>query len=130
MQLNKIIEFRQQIYDHALTKARDAQFELIDALLSNRTIQSFPELSLSPSCQRQWHSVYAALEQGEQDQAWLTDFFIQHLPNAAVSVFAPTKRVQILVTVDWEGLTDEWNWASVVAKTVEESDRSGRTPPG
>ncbi len=55
MQLNKMIEFRQQIYDHALTKARDAQFELIDALLSNRTIQSFPELSLSPLCQRQWH---------------------------------------------------------------------------
>jgi hypothetical protein len=93
MQLNKMIEFRQQIYDHALTKARDAQFELIDALLSNRTIQSFPELSLAPLCQRQWHSVYAALEQGEQDQAWLTDFFIQQLPNAPVRVFALDKTV-------------------------------------
>jgi len=47
MQLNKLIEFRQQIYDHALTKARDAQFELIDAVLSNRRIASFPELTLA-----------------------------------------------------------------------------------
>jgi len=49
MQLNKIIEFRQQVYAHGLTKARDAQFELVDALLSNRSIQTFPELSF-PVC--------------------------------------------------------------------------------
>lgn len=56
MQLNKLIEFRQQIYDNALGKARDAQFELVDALLSNCRINSFPELSLASVHQRQWHS--------------------------------------------------------------------------
>ena len=70
-QLNKIIEFRQQVYAHGLTKARDAQFELIDALLSNRSIQSFPELSFAPVHRRQWHSAYAALENGQQERDWL-----------------------------------------------------------
>jgi hypothetical protein len=37
-QLNKIIEFQQQVYANGLTKARDAQFDLINALLSNRRV--------------------------------------------------------------------------------------------
>jgi len=32
-QFNNLIEFRQTVYDHVLTRARDAQFELVDALL-------------------------------------------------------------------------------------------------
>ena len=93
MQLNKIIEFRQQVYAHGLTKARDAQFELIDALLSNRSIQSFPELSFAPVHRRQWHSAYAALEKGEQDRGWLTNHFINQVPNSPVTVFALDKTV-------------------------------------
>ncbi len=93
MQLNKMIEFRQQVYAHALTKARDAQFELIDALLSNRRIQSFPELSFAPVCRRQWHSVYAALEEGNQDQEWLRKYFIAQVPDAPVTVWAIDKTV-------------------------------------
>ena len=34
-QFNKIIEFRQAVYDHGLTLTKDAQFELVDALLLN-----------------------------------------------------------------------------------------------
>jgi hypothetical protein len=44
-QFNKIIEFRQAVYDHGLTSTKDAQFELVDALLLNPGIRSFPELS-------------------------------------------------------------------------------------
>ncbi|MBL1127307.1 MAG: hypothetical protein D8M54_02170, partial [Chloroflexi bacterium] len=54
-QLNKLIEFRQRFYD-CLTKAGDAQFQLVDALLSNMKISSFPELSLSPLFEREWSS--------------------------------------------------------------------------
>lgn len=32
-QFNKLIEFRQAVYEHGFTKAQDAQFELVDALL-------------------------------------------------------------------------------------------------
>mgnify|MGYP007051342034 CR=1 len=70
-QFNSLIEFRQAVYDQGLTRARDAQFELSDALLLSPPLRSFPELSLSPVFRRQWPSVYAAIEEGEQDQAWL-----------------------------------------------------------
>ncbi len=45
-QLDNLIEFRQAIYEHAFTKAGDAQFELVDALLLGRPICSFPERNL------------------------------------------------------------------------------------
>ena len=93
MQLNKLIEFRQQVYAQGLTKARDAQFEWVDALLSNRTIQSFPELSFAPVHHRQWHSAYAALENGEQDRDWLTQYFSEHVPAMPVRLFALDKTM-------------------------------------
>jgi hypothetical protein len=88
MQHNKLIEFRQQIYANALSKARDAQFELVDALLSNCRIKSFPELSLAAVHQRQWHSCYAALENGKQDKVWLRAYLCKQVPDLAVRVFA------------------------------------------
>ena len=66
-QFNTLIEFRRAVYDHGLTLAKDAQFELVDALLLSPPIRSFPELSLSPVFRRQWPSAYAAIEEGQQD---------------------------------------------------------------
>ena len=66
-QFNNLIEFRQAIYEHGVTAARDAQFELVDALLLGRPIRSFPELSLLPTFRSQWHSSYAAIRRGGQD---------------------------------------------------------------
>ena len=68
---NKPIEFRQTIYDHALTRARDTQFELVDALLLSAPIHTFPELSCSPVFRCQGHSAYSAVEDGRQDREWL-----------------------------------------------------------
>ncbi|MCB0004288.1 MAG: hypothetical protein KDH86_17230, partial [Anaerolineae bacterium] len=65
-QLNKLIEFRQAVHQFFLTGQSDAQFEVIDALLLQRGITSFAELSLSPVFRRRWPSVYAALEDGKQ----------------------------------------------------------------
>jgi len=87
-QFNKIIEFRQGIYEHGLTKARDAQFELSDALLLSPPIRSFAELSLSPVFRRDWPSAYAAIEQGQQDQEWLESWFIQQIPQEGIQVFS------------------------------------------
>jgi hypothetical protein len=67
-QFNNLIEFRQNIYDHVLTKCKDAQFEPVDALLLSAPIHSFPELTCSPAFRRQWHSAYTAVEDGRQDQ--------------------------------------------------------------
>ena len=56
-QLNKIIEFRQEIHQNCLTKYRDAQFDLMDSVLSNHRISSYAELTLSPRFKRQWQRV-------------------------------------------------------------------------
>jgi hypothetical protein len=87
-QFNNLIEFRQAIYDHGFTRARDAQFELVDALLLSPPIRSFPELSLSPAFRRRWPSAYAAIAEGRQDREWLEGCFIQQIPTAGVQVFA------------------------------------------
>ena len=39
-QINNLIEFRQAIYENGLTDYRDAQFELIDALLANQRVNA------------------------------------------------------------------------------------------
>lgn len=87
-QFNNIIEFRQGVYEQGLTKARDAQFELLDALLLSPPIRSFPELSLSPVFRRNWSSAYAAIKLGQQDRDWLERWFMQQLPTEGVQVFS------------------------------------------
>ena len=80
-QLNKLIEFRQAVYQSGLTQRRDAQFELVDALLISGPIQSFPDLSRAPLFRRSWSSAYAALEDGRQDEAWLRRRLVGQLPR-------------------------------------------------
>jgi len=85
-QVNNLIEFRQAIYENGLTQYRDAQFELIDALLSNQRVNSFAELSLSPVCQRGWESTYRAVEAGGQAKDWLQSWLGEQLPSREVVV--------------------------------------------
>ena len=87
-QFNDLIEFRQAIYTQGLTKARDAQFELIDALLAGQPIRSYPELSLLPVFRRKWSSIYAAIEDGGQDRDWLEKYFIRQIPTQGVQLFS------------------------------------------
>jgi hypothetical protein len=67
--------FRQAVYEHGLTKARDSQFELLDALLLSRAVRSFPGLTSHPVFRRQWHSAYTAIEDGDQNGDWLEETF-------------------------------------------------------
>ena len=62
-------------------KLRDAQFELVDALLLSPWIRSFPQLSLSPVFRRQWPSAYAAVAAGHQDVEWLRQFLSSQAPG-------------------------------------------------
>ena len=87
-QFNNLIKFRQATYDHGLIGARDAQFELLDALLLHPYVRSFAELSLSPAFRRQWPSLYVAMEEGQQDREWLESYFIQHVPREGIQIFA------------------------------------------
>ena len=63
MNFNSLKHIRQHLYE-SLERGADALFNLGDALLCESQAQSLPELSLSPFFERQWPSVYEALEDG------------------------------------------------------------------
>ena len=60
MIFEQLSQFRQSLYEQ-LGKAKDAVFELMDAVLTSISTGSFVSLSQSPVFRRQWSSIYAAL---------------------------------------------------------------------
>jgi hypothetical protein len=72
LNLNTFKEIRHQIYQ-CYERSADTLFELCDALCSEATARSLPELSFSPFFRRGWASCYEALEDGRIDeQNWMT----------------------------------------------------------
>ncbi len=63
MNFNTLKQVRQHLYA-SFERGADALFNLADALLCESQARSLPELSLSPFFERQWPSVYEALEDG------------------------------------------------------------------
>jgi hypothetical protein len=64
---NKLIRFRQAAYAN-LGTAKDALFELCDAVISTSSANSFAELSCSKQFRRRWPSAYEALQDGRPDR--------------------------------------------------------------
>ena len=82
----------------------DAQFEMMDALLSNLRVQSFAELTLSPLFRRGWGSGYAVVEDGQQREEWLKAMFCQQVPREGVQYFPWTQLYgHIRVPAPWLG---------------------------
>jgi hypothetical protein len=82
LNLNTLQQIRQQVYQ-CCQQSRDAFFELSDALSSEVTARSLPELSLSPFFRRRWASVYEVLEDGKIEterwmSVWTTALLEQH----------------------------------------------------
>src|SRR5437016_8498529 len=69
--------------------AKDALFNLVDALASEAGESLFPELSFSPFFERTWASLYEALEDGQIDAQRLRQLFVDFapLPQAGEVVF-------------------------------------------
>src|SRR6266700_1231272 len=78
MNLNTLQGYRHEVY-HCFTRAADALFNSVDALLTETQAQSFPELSLSPWFERRWCSLYEAFEDGQIDQERLRRVFTTYL---------------------------------------------------
>ena len=72
--------FRKGIYDR-LGKARDAVFELMDAVLLSPSIPSLVSLSQSPVFRRKWPSIYAALHDSRPPRAKLMRLMIAEIPT-------------------------------------------------
>lgn len=88
LQISKLVEFRQAIYQNGFTRRKDAQFELLDALVLKDQITSFPMLSCSSVFTRRWQSAYAALEKGQQDTTWLRSYLAKQLPDTGIQFFS------------------------------------------
>jgi DDE superfamily endonuclease len=78
MNLNTLQGFRHEVYS-CFERAADALFNTVDALLTETSAHSFPELSLSPFFERRWCSLYEAFEDGQIDQTRLCQVFVRYL---------------------------------------------------
>ena len=59
--LTDLSQFRQSAYE-LLGFAQDSTFELMDAILTTKSLQSFPELYFSPLFRRHWSSLYESIQ--------------------------------------------------------------------
>ncbi len=104
-------DFRQFIYDRCFLRARDALFEMLDAVLITRSITSLAELSLSPVFRRQWPSLYEALDDAVIDREAVLGQLL-----AQVLIERPEASDGLLMVIDHS------SWPRVQAYCLE--DRS------
>lgn len=83
----RLRRFRQQIYE-SLGHRKDAYFEMLDAVIETSRARSFAELSLAPGYQRQWGSLYKALEEVSYDRQALDELCLEMVPDEQVAHFA------------------------------------------
>jgi len=133
MNFNRLKDIRQQLYE-SLERGADALFNLGDALLCESQAQSLPELSLSPFFERQWPSVYEALEDGhinvEQVRAlWVSVLLAERAENELIWIAvdgsnlarpdAPTSADRTIIHLPNLPLVDKpisigWTFSTVV----------------
>jgi hypothetical protein len=91
-QLTRLAAFRQSLYG-CFTSARDALFELLDAVLTPPQLASFPELSCAPVFRRQWPGLYEALQDGAVDTTALLKLQVKSLPPSDCPLLFQTTAV-------------------------------------
>jgi hypothetical protein len=84
MNSERLKEFRQAAYE-LLVKAKDATFELMDAVMTTRNAACLAEFALSPLFNRQWSSIYEALQDSRPDRKQLMVLYIKQLERQVVS---------------------------------------------
>jgi hypothetical protein len=87
MNYKQLQKFRQQVYE-LLNFAQDATFELMDAVLTTRSVYSLAEFSLSPFFRRKWPSIYEALQDCRPNRNKLMRLYIKQLPAQERPVLA------------------------------------------
>lgn len=78
MKVETLQEFRQAGYE-LLTTAKDATFELMDAVMTTQSANSLAEMSLSPLFRRKWSSVYEALEDSRPQRNKLMKLYLKQI---------------------------------------------------
>ena len=113
MIFNELQEFRRKLYD-ILVNARDAVFDLMDAVLVSGCIVSFVSLSQSPVFRRQWASVYAALQDSRLPRAKVLKLMVSQIPTGEQPLLAG----------------DASQWHRPAAKRLKDRTMSHRTGSG
>lgn len=73
-------EFRQAAYQ-CLCKAKDATFEMTDAILLTRNAYSLADISQSPVFRRKWSSIYEATQDARPQRNKLMKLYNQKIPK-------------------------------------------------
>ena len=107
MNSERLKDFRQAAYD-LLVKAKDATFELMDSVMTTRNVSCLAEFSLNPLFNRQWPSVYEALQDCRPERKKLMMLYIKQLQQQV-----PTTE-HILVAID------RTVWGRPDAKTLKD----------
>jgi hypothetical protein len=87
MIFNQLQSFRQTLYNR-LGNARDALFDLMDAVLVSASIVSFVSLSQSPVFRRRWPNTYTALEESCLAPAQVLKLVVPYIPTATQPILA------------------------------------------
>lgn len=86
-QLNKLIEFRQVVYESGLGKRQDALFEAIDGLIEREQAGCGAEISLSPAFRRGWGSLSKAVVKGQVHEKALASLFSRQVPLEGIQLY-------------------------------------------
>ena len=78
--LQKLQNFRKEAYQ-LLGPAKDATFDLMDAVLTTRKVDSLAELSLSTVFRRKWPSIYETLDDCRPKTNKLMQLYRKQIPT-------------------------------------------------
>ena len=101
--LSKLKAFRQEAYS-CLGRAKDATFELMDAVMLTRKAESLADLSLCPAFRRKWSSIYESLQDTRPQRNKLMKTYVEQIQ----------KQEYILLA------GDHTTWSRPNAKTLKE----------
>jgi hypothetical protein len=107
MNSERLKDFRQAAYE-LLVLAKDATFELMDAVMTTRNASCLAEFSLSPLFNRQWPSIYEALQDSRPDRKKLMELYREQLEQQV----PPTEHILVAI--------DHTAWARAEAKTLQD----------
>lgn len=115
MTFDQLKQLRKGVYT-IVGNAKDALFDLMDAVLVTRSVYSFVELSLSPVFRRQWSSIYEAVADSKPPREKLMQLYIEQLPQTKQIVLAG----------------DHTAWSRLEARTLRErtSEHQAQLLPG
>jgi hypothetical protein len=87
MNCEALREFRQQAYK-MLGPAKDATFELMDAVMTTPRANCLTEMALNPLFRRQWSSVSEALQDCQPDREQLMKLYLQQMSGVERPILA------------------------------------------